>query len=116
MLRDYLSRWTLAAILSAVALALTASAATADKGKDDKGNKVEGTITAVDVSKKTITITRRNGTAVTLNVTAATKAEIDDRDVAPSALLKKALVGKRAEATFNAATKNALKVEVGTDD
>ena len=53
---------------------------------------------------------------MTLNVTATTRAEIDDRDVAPSKLLDPTLVGMRAEATFDPATKNALKVEIGTDD
>jgi hypothetical protein len=77
---------------------------------------VEGTLTAIDTAKQTVTITPRMGAAVTLTLTATTRAEIDDRDVAPSKLLDPTLIGMRAEARFDAATKNALRVEVGMDD
>lgn len=116
MIREHLTRWTLAAVLSVVTVAVAAPPSGADDGRRGKQARVEGTLTAVDTAKQTVTITPRKGAAVTINLTATTRAEIDDRDVAPSKLLDPTLIGMHAEATYDAATKNALRVEIGTDD
>ena len=65
--------------------------------------KVEGRITAINLDARTLTITPRNGSPVTLNVTERTKIELNGREVRLSDLR----VGDAAEALFDPATMNA---------
>ncbi len=117
MIREYLSRQAVVVILTTAALALLVCTAEASKGKGKKVKqpRVEGTLTAVDAVAKTVTITPLKGAAVTVTVGATTKVEINDHDATTTALLNAALIGQPAEATYVAATRAAVKVEVGTD-
>lgn len=109
MLRNVMSRVVVA--LLAVAIGCGVMASTVEAGKDDKGGggnkagRVEGTLTALGASS--VTITPRNGNAVTVQVTGSTKIERNGRHV-PFTALK---VGDRAEARFDPATGVATKVE-----
>ena len=72
-----------------------------------KSAKVEGLLTAVDLSASTVTITPLGGSPVALNVTAATKIQRNEIHVPLSALV----VGDAAEARFDASTMTASKLE-----
>jgi hypothetical protein len=81
-----------------------------DKGKGKGGSKkpagkVEGTITAIGATS--VTIRARSGATTTVQVTATTKIERNDRHVSLSAFQ----VGDRGEALFNPANRVATKVE-----
>ena len=71
-----------------------------------KPNKVEGTVTAVNVNTGDVTITTVGGVAVTVKTNAATKIERNDVRVP----LARILVGDRGQAIFDA-NKLASKVE-----
>ncbi len=96
-----------ATTLGLAALAVLALACAAARADDKKKNEVEGTLTAVNKTANTVVITPRRGAAVTLNVTAATKIERNDK----KAVLADLVVGDHVEAKFDPATKNALKLE-----
>ena len=101
--------WLLAAAVLAFCATFTVAEAK-DKGPSKPKNhlaKVEGKITAVDATAGTVTVTRRKGTSVTVNVTADTKIEVDEAH----ATLADLAVGMFGEAKYDATTLNAAKIE-----
>ncbi|MFT3883640.1 MAG: DUF5666 domain-containing protein [Gemmatales bacterium] len=106
MFRVLMSRSLVVALLSLfVATAVIHADQKGKKPKPGSSANVEGTITAVGASS--ITITKRNGSSVTVGVDATTKIERNDRHVAFSSIL----VGDRGEAKYNPTTLLAGKVE-----
>lgn len=104
MFKKLISTLALAAVVAAFALSLSPSTTHAAKARP---GRVEGTLTAVNTTNMTATITRRNSTAVTVFITPATKIERNDEHVPLSALK----VGDHAQARFNPATMAASKLE-----
>ncbi len=98
--------FTLALAAFVATLVLTFSPGTT-QAATVKGGRVQGTLTAVSLDGKTASITRLNGTTVTISVNAATKIERNGRRVPLSALK----VGDRAQARFNPTTMIATKLE-----
>lgn len=74
---------------------------------DVKSAKVEGTITAIDLTAQTVTIQPLVGNAVTVQATAATKIERNELH----ATLADFIIGDRGEAQYNAGTMIASKIE-----
>lgn len=104
MKKKFMTMLALAAFVAVLGLSLVPGTTHAAKAK---GGRIEGTLTAVDTVNMTATITRRNGTAVTVSVTASTKIERNEQHVQLSALK----IGDHAEAQYNPATKVASKLE-----
>ncbi len=104
MFKKLISTLALTAFVAAFALSLSPATTHAAKARP---GRVEGTLTAVDAKAMTATITRRNGTAVTVFITPATKIERNNIHVPLSALK----IGDHAQARFNPATMAATKLE-----
>jgi hypothetical protein len=103
MLKKIMAMLALATFVAAFALG-SSPATTHAKAR---AGRAEGTLTAVDTARMTATITRRNGTTVTVSVTLATKIERNGEHVPFSALK----IGDHAQARFNPATMTATKLE-----
>jgi len=95
----------LAAIVAGLVLTFS-PATTLAKGKNKTG-RVEGTLTAINMTARTATITTKGGTAVTVSVTAATKIERNGRH----ARLSDLKIGDRAQSRFNPSSMVATKLE-----
>jgi hypothetical protein len=79
----------------------------ARKGNRATETRVEGTLTAVNLGASSVNIRRLNGTVVTVVVSATTKIERNDVEVALNALR----VGDRAQARILIATGVTRKLE-----
>lgn len=77
------------------------------QAKSPKAAKVEGTITAVDLTANTVTIQTEGGDLVTVIVTDTTRLERNDEEAELSAFA----VGDQAEAKYNPVTMEAAKLE-----
>lgn len=103
MSKKFISMLALATFIAGLVLSLSpvTTHAKAQPGR------VEGILTAVNTTAMTATIARRNGTAVTVSVTASTKIERNNRHVKLSELK----IGDHAQARFDPATMVASKLE-----
>ena len=75
-------------------------------------SEVEGTIIGIDLDAGTVTISRFNGTELTLTAVAGTKFEIMDRDTSGTRDLADFEIGDRVEAKYDKATAELLKLEL----
>lgn len=74
---------------------------------DAKSPRVEGAITAIDLTAKSVTIQPSGGSAITVFATAKTKIERND----VHATLEDFQIGDTGQALYNAATMQASKIE-----
>ncbi len=74
-----------------------------------KPGKIQGTISAIDPTAKTITVTPGTGDPVTLTITDNTRINIWGKDPATLGDLK---VGDAVKATYDTATKEAIQIAV----
>jgi Domain of unknown function (DUF5666) len=81
-------------------------------GGGDENNKVEGTVTAINMDAKTVTIDPSEGDPVTVNVTDSTEIKVNDQ----AATLADVTVGAQAKAEYDANSMEARELEVGTGD
>ncbi|MGC8840226.1 MAG: DUF5666 domain-containing protein [Candidatus Sumerlaeaceae bacterium] len=103
MSRCFTTRKALARSLVVALMFVVVGAAFANRA----GSRIKGTLSGVDLTNSTITVTPNFGSPVTLNVTPAT--QIKRNGVA--ATLGDLVVGDRIEAKYDAATRNAIKIE-----
>lgn len=84
-----------------------ATNAIVDDGGNIRAGRLEGTISAVDIAKKSLTIVNARGTAINVFGNSATKIERNGFHVT----LSQFKIGDRGQARFNPTTMIATKME-----
>jgi hypothetical protein len=80
-----------------------------DTNEENNEGEIEGTVKAVDTTKKTVTITTKTNSDVTLNVTLETRIRIEEKR---TAALSDITVGQKIEAKYDKSNMNALKLAI----